>query len=81
MKLVFSGGIATSSVMTLSLAQPQALPSDQHPRYIPADAQRPSQIRGREFTPPTPRGDLRSDILDNAQRRAGILREENPSRR
>lgn len=37
--------------------------------------------RSREFTPPAPRGDLRSDIASNVRTRPEPVREEAPRRR
>ncbi len=72
---VFLCGIVLSSLSALADVQTSLSPRNGE-ASVP-QAQSMNKIPDRTFTPPVPRGDLRNDILDNAQRRAGPTRTEN----
>ena len=74
-------GIVISSIAAPALAQQRPQGWNWRPdRTASLDASQQGHTRGREFTPPAPRGDLRGDIASNVRTRPETPREE-PSRR
>ncbi|MFM0739822.1 hypothetical protein PQQ51_21495 [Paraburkholderia xenovorans] len=74
-------GIVVSSMTAPSLAQERQQAWNWRPdRTASVQAWQQSETRGRDFTPPTPRGDLRGDIASNVHARPEPQRED-PGRR
>jgi len=75
-------GIVISSIATVALAQQRPQGWNWRPdRAATLEAWQQSEARNRDFTPPTPRGDLRGDIASNVRARPDAPREEPPRRR
>ncbi|HEY2021295.1 hypothetical protein [Paraburkholderia sp.] len=75
-------GIVISSIAITALAQQRPQAWNWRPdRAATLEAWQQSEAHNREFTPPTPRGDLRGDIASNARARPDTPREEPPRRR
>ncbi|AXF14656.1 hypothetical protein PQQ88_23220 [Paraburkholderia caledonica] len=74
-------GIVLSSMAASTLAQERPQGWNWRPdRTASMEAWQQSAARSREFTPPTPRGDLRGDIASNVRARPEAPHGE-PSRR
>jgi hypothetical protein len=74
-------GIVVSSMAAPALAQQRTQGWNWRPdRTASVEAWQQSETHSREFTPPTPRGDLRGDIASNARARPEPPRED-PTRR
>ena len=74
-------GIVVSSMAAPALAQERPQGWNWRPdRTASVQAWQQSETRSRDFTPPTPRGDLRGDIASNVRARPDAPRED-PTRR
>ncbi|HEX3637126.1 MAG TPA: hypothetical protein VHV99_16890 [Paraburkholderia sp.] len=74
-------GIVVSSMAAPALAQQRPQGWNWRPDHTAtAEAWQQSETRGRGFTPPAPRGDLRGDIASNVRTRPEPPR-ESPTRR
>ncbi|MGF6771149.1 hypothetical protein P3T18_003628 [Paraburkholderia sp. GAS199] len=74
-------GIVVSSMAAPTLAQQRPQGWNWRPdRTASVQAWQQSEARGRDFTPPTPRGDLRGDIASNVRARPDVPRGD-PGRR
>ncbi|MFL9902255.1 hypothetical protein PQR75_08270 [Paraburkholderia fungorum] len=74
-------GIVVSSMAAPALAQQRPQGWNWRPDHTAtAEAWQQSETRGRGFTPPAPRGDLRGDIASNVRTRPEPPR-ESPARR
>lgn len=74
-------GIVVSSIAAPALAQERPQGWNWRPDHAASmEAWQQSSARSRDFTPPTPRGDLRGDIASNVRTRPESQR-EGPGRR
>lgn len=75
-------GIVISSMAAPALAQQRPEGWSWRPdRSATLEAWQQGETRGRDFTPPAPRGDLRGDIASNVRARPEVPRENAPRRR
>jgi hypothetical protein len=75
-------GIVISSMAAPALAQQRPEGWNWRPeRTASLEAWQQGDARGRDFTPPAPRGDLRGDIASNVRARPDMPRENAPRRR
>ncbi|WGS51368.1 hypothetical protein LFL96_07665 [Paraburkholderia sp. D15] len=75
-------GIVISAMAAPALAQQRPDGWNWRPdRAASLQAWQQGDARGREFTPPAPRGDLRGDIASNVRERPEFPREGPPRRR
>ncbi|WCM21206.1 hypothetical protein NDK50_07070 [Paraburkholderia bryophila] len=75
-------GIVISSMAAPALAQQRPEGWNRRPeRTASLEAWQQGDARGRDFTPPAPRGDLRGDIASNVRARPDMPRENAPRRR
>jgi hypothetical protein len=75
-------GIVVSSLAATTLAQQRPQGWSWRPEQ-PATMQawQQAEVRNQNFTPPTPRGDLRGDIASNVRARPDGQREQEPRQR
>jgi hypothetical protein len=75
-------GIVVSSMAAPALSQERPQGWNWRPdRTASLEAWQQGEERGRDFTPPTPRGDLRGDIASNVRTRPESPRGEETRRR
>jgi hypothetical protein len=75
-------GIVVSSMAAPALSQERPQGWNWRPdRTASLEAWQQGEERGRDFTPPTPRGDLRGDIASNVRTRPESPRGEEARRR
>ncbi|ASL42610.1 hypothetical protein bAD24_I03915 [Burkholderia sp. AD24] len=75
-------GIVISSMAAPALAQQRPEGWNWRPeRTASVETWQQGDARGRDFTPPVPRGDLRGDIASNVRARPDMPRENAPRRR
>ncbi|MDE1011063.1 hypothetical protein PQR68_16865 [Paraburkholderia agricolaris] len=75
-------GIVVSSMAAPALAQQRPQGWNWRPDHTATvQAWQQNDARGRDFTPPAPRGDLRGDIASNARMRPEPPREDAARRR